>query len=283
MPGSGQHYTPGTGWSPDTSPFTGWAGFAPAIQTYALAFATQVIWSATGRQFGTYDTTIRPCYQPQLPTYVTYPAAADYHASGYGYQSTIWGFYAFGTSGAWWTGMNGCGCSGGGSGCGCAPPEFSLPGPVASIDPNTGIVIDGVAFPQVVSGVEKWRLDGIRLVREDGQPWPRSQDLSLPDGQVGTWHVQYQQGVAVPAIANTAAGLYAFQVAKALSGGSCALPQRVQSIARQGVNVSLVSDMDFLKNGRTGLVDVDILIVSLNPHGLKDPPRVLSLDLPQYR
>jgi hypothetical protein len=265
--------SPGSGWAPNIALCPTWSTLTSDQQSYAQAFAIQVLWAGTGRRFGLYDTTVRPCYQPQVPTYLTFPAAADYHAAGYSFQSSIWGFWA-GPQGAWWAGMGGCGCTGT-QGCGCAPPEMVLPGPVDSI---VQVIIDGAVQSPAI-----YRLDGNRLVRQDGLQWPMLQNLGAPAGQPGTWSVEYMVGEPVDVLLNDVAGRYACQIGAALKGGTCLLPQRVQSISRQGVTASLVTEADYLSKGRTGLPEFDQEIAAYNPYGLHSRARVLSPDLPVYR
>jgi hypothetical protein len=66
-------------------------------------------------------------------------------------------------------------------------------------------------------------------------------------------------------------------------GQACRLPQRVTSIARQGVSVTL-ADMDaLLLNGLTGLVTVDQLIARFNPYKLTSAMKIASPDDPVIR
>jgi hypothetical protein len=52
------------------------------------------------------------------------------------------------------------------------------------------------------------------------------------------WAVTYERGVPVPAGGQVAAGTYACEAAKAMTGDTtCRLPRRVQSLVRQGVQL----------------------------------------------
>ena len=255
---------PCAGWAPNHALCDAWSGFPAPTQAYADRVATRVIWTGSGRQFGLCDVTVRPCWTPQEPLYQTFPVG--YYGEGYwSLQGVPGGVVVFAA--------NQCACH---SACQCQPPQIALPGPVASI---TAVVINGVPL-----GAGNYRVDNSSyLVRMDGLMWPASQNLAAVDGSADTWHVQYQQGQAVPAELNDAAGLFACQIGMALTGGTCQLPNRVQSITRSGVSIDYVDTADYLKEGRTGYDQVDMILHSYNPYGLTQRPRVLSPDMPQYR
>lgn len=256
---------PCAGWSPNHALCSGWSGYDPAIQNYADRVASRVIWSATGRQFGLCTVTVRPCWAPVEPLYQAFPVGA-YGEGFWSLQGTLGG-------GVVVTALGGCSCA---SVCGCRPPQIALPGPVDSV---TQVVIDGVVLDPSAYRVDS----GSYLVRQDGNAWPLGQNLAAVLGTSGTWAVTYQQGVAVPASLLDAAGLYACEVAKARTGGSCQLPNRVRSVTRAGVEINYVNEDDYLAKGRTGYDAVDSIIYSYNPYGLTQRPRVASPDLPQYR
>lgn len=253
-----------SGWAPNTSTCSTWSSYTPEVQDYALQFATFILWAATGRQFGLCTVQVRPVRHRTIPPYLTYPAMYDPWGGDGGTFS--WGLLA----------------SGGGTqlvnfaeSCDGSPPEILLPGPVNAV---SSVSIDGVVVSPTV-----YRLDGDRLVRQDGNAWPVTQDLTKPLGQVDTWSITYVRGVPVPAVVNSAAGLYACQVAKARTGGTCVLPNRVTSITRQGVSVQLVSINDYLEKGLTGVADVDQLILAINPSHARARGRVLSQDVQRFR
>jgi hypothetical protein len=255
---------PCDGWTPNHALCPAWDSFTVANQAYADRVASRVIWAATGRQFGLCPVTVRPCWTLQEPLYQTFPVG--YYGEGYwSLQGVPGGVVVFAAAG--------CAC---GTACACRPPQVALPGPVASV---TSVVIDGVALDP-----SAYRVDlASYLVRQDGQAWPSTQDLAAPSGDANTWQVTYMRGVAVPQSLNDAAGLYACEVGRAITGGTCQLPNRVRSITRQGVEINYVNEDDFLEKNRTGYDAVDAIINSYNPYGLTQRPRFTSPDMPQFR
>lgn len=239
-----------------------WAATDQTIKDYAIALSSLVLWASTGRQYGGCPTTVRPCWARLEPLYQTWPVGYD----GEGY----WGLR--GAVGSVTLIGGGCGCS---TSCVCSPSQVALPGPVQSV---TSVTLDGVTLDPT-----GYILQGNYLVRAANVEWPASQNLSLPLGQVGTWGVTYVVGAVVPPVLLNAAGEYACELAKAKTGGQCQLPNRVQSVTRQGVEIQYVDTSDYLDKGRTGLANVDAVITALNPHALAGPLRVLSPDIPQFR
>lgn len=266
---------PYQGWNPntdlviDTKGASLWGGYPAPIQAYAIRMATQIIWAATGRQFALCDTTIRPCWNPQIPTYQTYPSIwnAGQYGGAYG-----WGLFAFGGTSAVLGGF--CGCSSSSS-CACKPPEIELPAPVHSV-----LAVQEAA---IVLPPTAYRLDDNMLVRIDGNQWIYRQDLASPIGAPNTWTVRYLRGVPVPDPLNDAAGILAGEYAKMRLGQACRLPQRITSVTRQGVTAQFANAQDMIDKGQTGILEVDQAITSYNPRHLQNRPRVWSLDMPQYR
>lgn len=243
-------------WTIDTGCCPTWAGLDPADQARATQWATDVLWAATGRQFGVCPITVRPCFNER------YNGLGVYWGDGT-FLPYIW-------NGTWYN--SGCGCAGR---CCCQPLPFTqawLPGPVAGISEVRvdGIVIDSTAY----------RVDDAQwLVRQDGLTWPVCQDYNLAAGLPGTWSVTYFRGTPVPASLLGAAGSLACEYAKACTGGECRLPGRISSIIRQGVSIQMVDVDALLAKGYTGLVEVDQVIRAFNPAGLTHRLRVLSPDV----
>lgn len=247
---------------------TYWDSLDPAMQARATAFATDVLWASTGRQFSACLMTVRPCMQSWGNWGFFWYNNGNYEG-GWGWLPFIW-------DGVWY---NGCGCGGTGPFC-CEPRWWTqalLLGPVDSI---TNITIDGVTLDPTAYRVD----DGQWLVRTDGDHWPIHQDLNLDAGAEGTWTVSYLRGVAVPDALLAAGGSLAIQYARACAGDSaCRLNGRVTSIIRQGVQMTLVDPTVLLKMGLTGLEEVDLLIRSYNPSGLSHRLRLYSPDVERNR
>lgn len=240
-----------------------WETLSPELQVSAAEYGAFTVWAATGRRFGLCTRTVRPCGR----------TCNQRGNSGYFWSDGTWLPYIF--NGVWrncW-----CGCDGGMGCCTCEPAcQVWLNGPVAAI-PATGISQDGDIVP-----VDAWRVDvdnGTWLVRTDGDCWPECQDYNVDSG-VGTFFVTYQQGLEVPSVLSRAAGELACEWAKSCLGQPCRLPQRVQSLTRQGVSISMVSIDDLLRRGLTGVETVDSVIASYNPYGLRSRPRIVSPDWP---
>jgi hypothetical protein len=130
--------------------------------------------------------------------------------------------------------------------------------PVASV---TEVQIDGQVLDASAYRVDNSRL----LVRQDGGRWPFCQDLSRPLGQDDTWGVTVQTGQPVPIGGQVAAAKLACEFAKAMNGDkACELPQRWQTITRQGVTISAAIDtFQGLDEGKTGIWLIDSWVASV--------------------
>jgi hypothetical protein len=236
-----------------------WAGYSDALKTAAIDFATLILWSATGRQFSQCPVTVRPCLN----------------------QNNEWGFrwwadgvwYPYIWNGQWFNGF-GCGCWGG---CGLHPfTQAWLPGPIAGI---VNVTIDGVTVDPTAYRVD----DAMWLVRQDGNQWPILPNFNLMPGMTGTWSVDYIKGWPPPPALLNAAAILASQYARACTGGACRLPGYVTQVIRTGVSINMINPSDLLKNGFTGLIEVDQVIRALNPNGLTRRLRVWSPDVERNR
>lgn len=249
-----------------------WDAATPAMQDNAAAFATDILWAATGRQFSACTMTVRPCMQNGQWGWFRYNDGWNYGGvggGGGGWVPFIW-------NGSW---FNGCGmCGNNGPFC-CEPrwlTQVILLGPVASV---TSVIINGVPVTPSAYRID----DGQWLVRTDGSTWPIYQDLNLDDGATNTWSVTYLRGVAVPKPLLGAAGTLAIEYLKACSGSDCRLPGRVTSIIRTGVQITMVDPTVLLEKGLTGIEEVDLLIRSYNPRGLDHRLRLYSPDVEYNR
>jgi hypothetical protein len=238
-----------------------WADYSDTLKTQAQAYATLVLWAATGRQYGVCDLTVRPCGRECTNC-----------ANGYYWYEGTWIPYIW--QGQWFN----CWCGGDAWGwCTCDPKcRVYLPGPVDSI---TQVIVDG----SIIDPSEYVVYDNRFLVRLNTTDcWPTCGNFNVTSG-TGFFEVQYKRGTPVPVPLLNAAGTLACEYAKACLGEACRLPSRVVSVARQGVTVSMVDVDRLLESGLTGLTEVDQVIVSLNPYRLKGRTRLYSPDVPAVR
>jgi hypothetical protein len=142
------------------------------------------------------------------------------------------------------------------------------------------VQIDGEVLDPSAYRVDNGRL----LVRQDGGRWPTCQDMGAALGEDDTWGITYDKGYPVPAGGQIAAGLLANELAKAACNDrSCGLPQRVQTVTRQGVTIAVLDAFDDIDEGHTGIWLIDSWVASVvrRPRRM----RVLSPDRmpPRYR
>lgn len=257
------------GWDVDPSGLCpDWAGYTDAQKDLALNIATTVMWAATGRRFGPCELTIRPCQdRGWAEQYRVFPV---WWTSGEGFTGPMPFLYG----GNWY---NACGC---GSGCCCRPHcEVILPGPVSEI---VEVLVHGEVVPDT-----DYRVDvaegGYHLVKTTSGCWPTCQDFNEPADGAHAFAITYTRGPAVPDTVLGATGLLACEVAKGIVGAACALPQRMQSLSRQGVTAEfLVNEID-VDTFQTGIQAVDMVIRAVNPSRRTRPPAIYSPDMPGGR
>lgn len=238
---------------------------SPSATGTAAAFATEVVWALSGRQFGTCDVTFRPCRRscmeaPWLGAWTEWPG------------STGWPHPAL-VGGQWFNLICG-GCAGD---CSCSSiSEVLMPSPVDHI---VEIKVDGSIL---VTG--SYRLDNNRLlVRTDGQDWPSCNDLSLNDTEPDTWSVTAAFGRSVPESGSWAVGELACELMKAMRGEDCRLPHNVTQLVRQGVMLNYADPVELFTMGRTGLYLADMFIAAFNRNHLTGRARVYDVDGPRVR
>lgn len=234
---------------------------ANAVTGDAVQIASEILWGMTARQFGLCNVTIRPCRRSCFTT----------NWSGWG---NWWEFGTYPTpaliDGLWYN----IACGGCDDGCSCTRiSDVMLPGPVFEV----GLVkVDGVILVKNVD----YRLDDYRrLIRLGGAEWPICNDLNLADDQPGTWSVTFSQGQPVPRLGRIAVGVLATEIAKMLiCDNSCALPKPVQSLSRQGVNITFLDPNEVFADGRIGLYIPDLFISTYNPNKLRSRSMVYDID-----
>lgn len=251
---------PCSGWDVDQGCCPDWDSYTPELQTAAAEFGSFSVWAATGRRFGLCPRVVRPCGK----------SCSSQDGYGYFWSEGTWQPYVF--AGQWRNYTCGCGR--------CQPDcQVWLDGPVHSI---TSVTLDGEVVDPATYRVD----DGQWLVRTHNIStdvcWPFTQDYNLDSGP-GTFSVEYLQGIPVPSVLQNAAGELACEWVKSCLGLACRLPQRVTSIARQGVSISMVSVEDLLRHGLTGVGTVDQVIRNFNPYGLTSRMKISSPDDPIIR
>lgn len=248
-------------------------GMSPEDRAAVEEAAVEYLWNWTLRVFGVCPVVVRPC-----------------RSECAGRPSTFWGYGPYGSGGMadpygpWpnpqlvdglWTNVS-CGFCAGACSCdGDRLRTLALPGPVTAV---SEVLVDGVVLDPSAYRVDNRSL----LVRLDGGVWPVCQDMTLPPSEVGTFRISYSRGAEVPVGGQVAAGVLACELAKAwCRDATCALPQRVQTVTRQGVTVAMIDNGEGIEKGQTGIWIIDSWVSSItNP---VRPSTVLSPDVPRSR
>lgn len=96
--------------------------------------------------------------------------------------------------------------------------------------------------------------------------------------------VTYTYGSPPPTAGKAAARILATELVKLYEGDdSCALPQRVTSVARQGVTYTILDNQSFIDELRTGIYAVDLFLKTVNPDRARARSRVFTPDVPRAR
>lgn len=222
--------------------------------------ASELMYNATGKQYGQCSVTLRPCRRGCSPCDLPF---FDTWSYGYGFA-----FVPSFNNGVW-TNINPCDCQGS---CGCTElSEIPLPYPTTWINE---VKIDGVILDPATYRVDDHR----SLVRLGGLSWPTCQDMTLADTQPNTFSIDVTYGKDVPFLVAQGTAALACELLKACVGSSCQLPQRISSMTRQGITVGFLDTMQFLDKGRTGIYLVDLAINTFNPRRLQKNASVYSID-----
>ena len=96
--------------------------------------------------------------------------------------------------------------------------------------------------------------------------------------------VTYTYGTPAPTAGRASARVLATELVKLYEDDdTCALPQRVTSISRQGVSYTLLDSQDFIDELRTGIYAIDLFLKTANPDKARARSRVFSPDQPRAR
>ena len=130
-----------------------------------------------------------------------------------------------------------------GAGRGCHHDLVLPDDPVLAIEEVT---VNGTA----VAAADYELVGGNRLRRATSTAW------------TGAVRVTYTAGAVSP-MGRRAVAVLAAELERARTGDSkCALPQRVQTVTRQGVTFAMLDPQTFLEAGRTGLYLVDLFLAA---------------------
>lgn len=197
-----------------------------AVREQVELWAVTRLWEWTNRRFGPCSTSVRPCRERCLGD-MAGPALVNGH-----FVNLV--------------------CGSCGDSCSCnSVSEVILPGPISE---PTQILIDGIELDLCAVRVDDWN----RLVRIDGGRFPSCQDIGANPDAPGTWQVTYLKGEPVPPGGGLIAGMLACEYAKALCGdSSCRLPKRVSTITREGLTMGMIDNFSNLKDGWTGIWEID--------------------------
>lgn len=250
----------------------------------SLLMASDILFDLSGRRWaGACQDTVRPVLRGLSQDYGR-PVRPPYPFGGpYGYWPSA-GINDFGPTWGFWL-MNRTDRAGG-----QIVPEITLGAyPLISI---VEILIDGQVLPAVdpVSGTANYRIDDDRwLVRladpatHNNPGWPTFNDMDLNADQPNTWQVTFTYGQMPPIGGVRAAAAFGYQLALAANPKTrpkAQLPQRLTNINRQGMTAVVIDPMAFIKEGRTGLYEVDMWLGAVN-RGVAFPEQaaVISPDI----
>jgi hypothetical protein len=105
------------------------------------------------------------------------------------------------------------------------------------------------------------------LVRQHALPWVLD--------PVNELSVTYTYGTPPPAAGKRAAIRLANElILSDMSDPSCALPERISSVARQGVSYTVMDPQEFISNGKVGIYEIDLFLAAVNPYKAKKRPKV---------
>lgn len=148
------------------------------------------------------------------------------------------------------------------------PDAIRLPrSPISEI---LSVTVDGVAL-----AANEYELARNGWLRRVGDVWDTCAGLTV---------VTYSFGEPPPAGGRDAAATLAVELAKDQYGlEGCRLPKRTTSVARQGVTITMADPAEFLKQGKTGIMSVDLWLSAVNPQARPRRGGVWSPDVPTTR
>jgi len=164
------------------------------------------------------------------------------------------------------------GCS-----CGCSVYQVNL-----GLWPITELISvrhEGTAYTGVELSDTFHVNDRRFLARNDGDALRGGNQWAIAGGDKDTlddgyvFEATFSYGMQIPSLIKRATRALACQWVSQIAGivGPCALPQRTTSVSRSGITMDIESAVDLLRDGRTGIYEVDLAIVTFNPVGMQSP------------
>jgi hypothetical protein len=229
-------------------------------KSFAIAVATDLLYVLSGRQYRSGRVVVRPSSiqgAASSSSYLYPYSSMSGYGEGWGFAGG-WSWSTFGQG--WW--QNGQDLA-----------ECVLQGPIRAIN---SVLVDGQELgPWPPPNPNYTLYDRRRLVRNigigaAGGSWPWSQQLQLPVTSPGTWQIDYEWGRNPPPAGKAACIALAVEVARSLSGSdSSQLPERVVSLASQGVTMQVGDALNYIREELTGLPIVDMFLTAVNPAKLR--------------
>lgn len=128
-------------------------------------------------------------------------------------------------------------------------------------------------FGKIISPTKYYLSEHSTIIATPGANWSPS-----------NVEVTYTYGTPPPTAGKAAARILATELVKMYEGDdTCALPQRVTSVSRQGVSYTLLDSQDFIDELRTGIYAIDLFLKTSNPDRARARARVFSPDVPKAR
>jgi hypothetical protein len=133
---------------------------------------------------------------------------------------------------------------------------------------TTNVEVTSVELDEVLVPVDGYHVQDGWLIDDTRVGWVLTGGRTV---------VAYTWGAAPPTAGRLAAATLALELGKAgCRDSSCRLPQRLQTLTRQGVTATFLDPQTFLSDRRTGLTEVDLWLAAVNPNRSRQPARVWS-------
>lgn len=109
--------------------------------------------------------------------------------------------------------------------------------------------------------------NGAYLVRANGVPWVLD--------PINELEVTYTYGTPPPSAGKRAAIRLANELILADKGSpACSLPERITSVARQGISYTIMDPQEFMSQGKVGIYEIDLFLAAVNPSKAKKRPKI---------